>query len=204
MFGPGFAKKVLDEINKVRPDPESISKKLIDMQKYFKGKILNLPKEAGIETTEGKDGYQQAADFLAKAPKLPALTVSPLVLKIAEESIDEMKKCENEEAMDKIDRRAIIKKYGHYDGRLGDSTDFGSSSPEMVMINLVVDDGNAKRTNRELIFRDDFKEIGIATAYHEEIGPFTFIILATDFSEGPGKYDDVLLPYEEESEKAAA
>ena len=201
MFGAGFAKKVIDEINKLRENPEPLSKKITEYMSYFKGKILTLPKEAGIETTEGKDAYKEAADFLAKAPKLPALKVNPLLMKIAEEMVAAMKKCKDEEEMDKINRSEVIKKHGHYDGRLSDTTDYGSLTPQMVVINLVVDDGNKGRSNRKLLYREDFKEIGVANTVHDDLNTITHVVLATDFSEGPGKVDNVLLPYEEEQLK---
>ena len=201
MFGAGFAKKVIEEVNKLRADPAPLSKKITEYMSYFKGKILTLPKEAGIETAEGKDAYKEAADFLSKAPKLPELKVNPLLMKIAEEMVAEMKKCKDEAEMDKINRNAIIKKHGHYDGRLSDSTDYGSLTPQMVVINLIVDDGNKSRSNRKLLYRDDFKEIGVANTVHDDLNTITHLVFATDFSEGPGKMDDVLLPYEEEQLK---
>ena len=190
MFGPSFAKKVADEINKIRADPEAYSKKITDYIKYFDGKILRLPHESGIETQEGKKAYEEAAEFLSKAPKLPPLTVEPKLEAVAKDMAKEMSKFKEIDEMDQVDRTAIIKKHGHYDGKLGESSDFGSVTPLLTCINLIVDDGNESRSNRQLMFREDFKVYGCACVPHDELGCITLIMYATDFSEGEGKDSD--------------
>ena len=190
MFGPSFAKKVGDEINKIRADPEAYSKKITDYIKYFDGKILRLPHESGIETQEGADAYKEAAEFLSKAPKLPALTVEPKLTEFAKEMVKEMSKFKEIEEMDAVDRKSIIKKFGHTDGKMAESSDFGSVTPLLACINLLVDDGNESRSNRQLMFREDFKIMGVACVPHEELGCITLVSYATDFAEGEGKSDE--------------
>ena len=94
------------------------------------------------------------------------------------------------EEMDAVDRKSIIKKYGHYDGTLGESTDFGSVTPLLVCVNLLVDDGNESRSNRKLMFREDYKDLGVACVPHDDLGCITLIMYSTDFAEGAGKPDD--------------
>ena len=190
MYGPSFAKKVAEEINKIRADPEAYSQKINDYIKYFDGKILRLPHESGIETQEGSEAYKEAAEFLSKAPKLPPLTVDPKLTEVANEMVKEMSKFNEIEEMDAVDRKSIIKKYGHYDGSLGESTDFGSVTPVLACVNLIVDDGNESRSNRQLLFKDNFKVMGVACVPHDELGSITLIMYATDFSEGEGKDSD--------------
>ena len=190
MYGSSFAKKVAEEINKIRSDPETYSQKIIDYIKYFDGKVLRLPHESGIETQEGSEAYKEAAEFLSKAQKLPELTVDPKLTEVANEMVKEMSKFNEIEEMDAVDRKSIIKKYGHYDGSLGESTDFGSVTPVLTCINLIVDDGNESRSNRKLMFKENFKVMGVACVPHDELGCITLIMYATDFSEGEGKDSD--------------
>ena len=189
MFGPSFAKKVAEEINKIRADPESYSKKITDYLQYFHGKVLRLPHESGIETQEGPDAYKEAAEFLSKAPKLPPLTIEPKLTEAAKEMVKEMSKFKEIEEMDAVDRKSVIKKFGHYDGTLGESTDFGSVTPLLACINFIVDDGNESRSNRKLMFREDYKDMGVACVPHDEVGCITLVFYSTDFSEGEGKAD---------------
>ena len=190
MFGPSFAKKVGDEINKCRADPEAYAKKITDYMKYFDGKILRLPHESGIETQEGADAYKEAAEFLSKCPKLPELTVNPLLTEVAKDMTKEMSKFNSIEEMDGVDRNEIIKKHGHYDGHFGESSDFGSVTPLLCCINFLVDDGNESRSNRKLMFREDYKVMGVSCVPHDELGCITLVMYATDFSEGEGKKEE--------------
>ena len=190
MFGPSFAKKVADEINKIRADPQSYSEKINGYLKYFHGKVLRIPHESGIETTEGPDAYKEAAEFLTTAPKLPPLEVNPLLTDAAKEMVAEMAKFNEIEEMDAVDRAAVLKKFGHYDGTLGESTDFGSVTPLLACINFIVDDGNESRSNRKLLFREDYKVLGVACIPHDNLGCITLVMYATDFSEGEAKEDD--------------
>ena len=65
-----------------------------------------------------------------------------------------------------------------------ESTDFGSVNPQLVVMNLLVDDGNESRSNRDLIFREDFTVFGVACQPHDDLGAINLIIYATDFTEG--------------------
>ena len=190
MFGPSFAKKVGDEINKCRADPHPYAKKLTENMKYFDGKILRLPHESGIETQEGAAAYKEAIEFLEKCPKLPELTVNPLLTEVAKDMAKEMSKFNTIEEMDGVDRKTFIKKHGHYDGHLGESSDFGSVTPTLCCINFLVDDGNESRSNRKLMFREDYKVMGFSCIPHDELGCITLVMYATDFSEGEGKKEE--------------
>ena len=184
MFGPKFAQRVAEEINKARTDPESYAKKINDSIQYFYKNLLRLPHESGIETQEGPKGYKEAAEFLSKAQKLPALKIEPKLTEAAQEIAKEMGKFKEMDEMDGVDREAIIKKYGYYKGKMRESTDFGSVKPELVVCSLLVDDGNESRSNRELIFNPEFTVVGTACQPHDDLGAINLIIFASNFTEG--------------------
>ena len=71
----------------------------------------------------------------------------------------QLTRCNDFDQMDAIDRETIINKYGRYEGKFGESTDFGSQTPEMVVINLLVDDGNKSRNNRKMLFEEGYYKI---------------------------------------------
>ena len=56
--------------------------------------------------------------------------------------VKEMNKFKEIDEMDQIDRKIIVKKHGHYDGKLGESSDFGSVTPLLTCTNILVEDGN--------------------------------------------------------------
>ena len=45
---------------------------------------------------------------------------------------------------------------------------YGASTAEMVILKMLVDDGNAERTNRATLFGPDYQATGVATGKHCE------------------------------------
>ena len=104
--------------------------------------------------------------------------------------VKEMSKFKEIEEMEGVDRKSIIKKHGHYDGHLAESSDFGSVTPLLACVNLIVDDGNESRSNRKLMFREDYKVLGVACVPHDELGCITLVMYATDFAEREAKPEE--------------
>ena len=186
MLGPGFALKVIEEINKIRLNPKTYSNKIKGYLSCFEGNILKIPKQPKIMTKEGPAAYEEAINFLLSLPKLQPLIEDPGLTSAAKEMASELGHCKEFEQMDKIDRNGILCKYGGYEGQFGETTDFGSLSPEMVVVNLLVDDGNKNRKNREMLFKEVYQKIGCGCVPHEQYKSATVIMYATNFISGEG------------------
>ncbi len=184
MLGPGFAQKVIEEVNKIRLNPKTYSNKIRGYLSCFQGNILRIPKQPGLMTTEGPSAYKEAADFLLSLPKLQSLTADANLTSAAQEMAEELGQCQEFDQMDSIDRESIINKYGHYEGQFGESTDFGSLSPEMVVVNLLVDDGNQSRSNRRMLFKETYRKVGCGCVPHNKFKSVTVIMYASNFIGG--------------------
>ena len=103
---------------------------------------------------------------------------------MAKDMVKEMIKFKEIEEMGQIDRKVIIKKHGHYDGKLGESSDFGSVRPLLTCINLLVDDGNKSRSNRKMLFKETYRKIGCGCSPHNTFQSVTVIMYATNFIAG--------------------
>ena len=187
MLGPGFAQKVMEEINKIRLNPKTYSNKIRGYLSCFQGNVLRIPKQPGLMTQEGAAAYREAADFLLSLPKLQALTADPGLTGAAQEMASELGHYQEFEQMDNIDRSGILSKYGEYEGQFGESTDFGSLTPEMVVVNLLVDDGNKSRSNRKMLFKESYKKMGCGCVPHNHYKSVTVIMYATNFISGGGR-----------------
>ena len=181
MIGPGFAQKVIEEVNKIRLNPKTYSNKIRGYLSCFQGNVLRIPKQSGLMTTEGPTAYREAADFLLSLPKLQPLALDNSLNSAAQDMAEELSHYEEFEQMDEINRDSILEKYGHYEGQFGESTDFGSMSPEMVVVNLLVDDGNKSRGNRKMLFKETYRKIGCGSAPHSTYKSVTIIMYATNF-----------------------
>ena len=184
MIGPGFAQKVVEEVNKIRLNPKTYSNKIRGYLSCFQGNVLRIPKQPGLMTKEGPAAYREAADYLLSLPKLQPLTLDNALNSAAQDMATELSRYEEFEQMDAINRESILEKYGHYEGQFGESTDFGSMSPEMVIVNLLVDDGDKSRSNRKMLFKESYRKIGCGSAPHSTYNSVTVIMFATNFIAG--------------------
>ena len=180
--------ELIKEINNVRKDPSSFADKLLGCQQYFTGNILRMPGLSPVETQEGFAAFEEAAKFLKEKKPIPELAPSKGLGKIAADFSTEISHCDPEKIGD-IDLNSIIKKYGSYSGNFTSAIDFGSSTPESVVINLFVSDGDPSRGNREFLIEDNLLKIGIASGKHDTYGYLTIIVSCQEF-ENTDKSDD--------------
>jgi len=75
----------------------------------------------------------------------------------------------------------LINKYGTIKGSLSRLIDLGGETPELVVINLIVSDGDPSRGQRNSLLNAEVKKIGVANAKDENYGHCSVIIMLTDF-----------------------
>ena len=175
--------QIITEINNIRLNPKTYAKKLRTYTQYFEDKVLRIPTQKnGIMTTEGASAFQEAATYLETVPKLKSLISDDALTDAAQALSNEMTYHKDFISMDKIDRTKIISEYGQFEGSFGQSTDFGSNTPELVVMNLIVDDGDPQRRNRAMLFSDKFTKIGCGSNEHPTFRACTVVLLATKFN----------------------
>lgn len=178
-----FISQIITEINNIRLNPKTYAKKLRTYTQYFEDKILRIPTQKnGIITTEGASALQEAATYLDTVPKLKSLIPDDALTDAAQALSNEMTYHKDFISMDKIDRTKIISEYGQFEGSFGQSTDFGSNTPELVVMNLIVDDGDSQRRNRAMLLSEKFTKIGCGSNEHPTFRACTVVLLATKFN----------------------
>lgn len=181
---------LVDEINALRTNPRRYANKVTAYKKYFKDNVLRLPgTNAGIRTQEGPAAYTEAGEFLQKQSRIEALTASKGLCKIAQELLKEIQKCDDASCLNDIDMDAIKKKYGRTKGEFSTATDYGSETPEQVIVNLVVDDGDKTRAQRQFFFSTEIKRVGVANGSHPTYGRCTVIVSCNTFENSRDKDD---------------
>ena len=201
-FNEEFRSKVIEELNLCRRNPPQYADKIRSYIKYFKGKILQLPGQIGLMTNEGEDAFKEAADIIQKMSPVPSLKYSPGLNHVAHDYMKEIQKFEDLNDAKKINLKTIIDKYGKCLGDFKMSTDYGAAVPEMIAINLLVDDGDKEREMRNVVFNESFIDIGISTGAHSTYNRCTVIMLAKKFvskhDENYAKVKDEVVNEEEE------
>jgi uncharacterized protein YkwD len=196
-----FRLRVIDEINFVRRNPQSYAEKIRKFATYFKGKILKIPETTPIMTSEGAKAFEEAAFYLDNLDSLPNLKYCPGLAHSAHEALLDIQKYEDINELDILNIDAYLSKHGKVVGHFAQAVDFGSSSPELVVINLLVDDGDNSRGNRMNILDPKFKLIGVSTGNHLVYHNCTVLMYASHFfnnNESPGELSDENYESEEE------
>ena len=181
MSSRDFNEGLVNEINMLRTNPKRYANKVAKYCDYFKGKVLKLPgSNAGIKTEEGADAYKEAADFLSQQSRIEPFEPSKGLCKIAEEFLNEVQKCDPED-LGNIDMEEIIAKHGSFSGNFSRAMDFGGETPEQVLTNLIVSDGDPSRGQRESLLSTDIKKVGVANGKHNTYRHCTVIVSCTKF-----------------------
>lgn len=182
-----FSKEVIEYLNQARVTPKKFADKIAERMKYFKGKVLFFPdSHIGIMTQEGAEAYQEAIDFLNTVAPLPEMKYSVGLTHIAKDIVEAAQQVEDLNLLDELDMNSIFDKYGHFTGSFSRGMDFGSRDPIMVVVNLIVSDGDKTRNQREGIFNSALKEVGVWTGSEKRYGQCTIITSATMFIDKPG------------------
>ena len=147
------------------------------MEKNF----LKRPDGKKIETLEGKAAYEEAENFLKNSKPACPLIASKGLTKICEDILAVAQKCDAGAIDSNIDLQKTIKKYGSFEGSFGRLMEFGGEAPEHVVIDLIVSDGDKSRSQRNQLFDNKFKVVGLVAGDHHDFKKCTIIALATKF-----------------------
>ena len=194
-----FSKEVIEYFNMVRSNPKKFASIIREYKQYFKGKVLRVPNsKVGIMTKEGADAFEEAAKYLDSVKAINTVKYNVGLTHVAKEVVDAAAKTDDINSLDELDMDAIFDKYGRFTGAFSRAMDFGSKDSKMVIINLIVCDGDSSRGQREGIFNSELKEIGVWTGKEKTYGQCTSIATATKFTTN-SNVDDI---YAGESEEA--
>ena len=198
-----FYYELFKEMNLVRKDPSGYADKLLGYKSFFKGNVMYVPGgKTGISTEEGFKAFEDAAAFLKTLKPVGELLPSKALGRVANDYLEIIGHCDPEK-INEIDLDAIINKYGSYSGTFNNAMDFGSSTPELVVISLLVSDGDESRANREFLTNPELKKVGTATGKHDTYGTLTIVVSCTDFKNTYDKDDNELYSGSEVSPNAA-
>ena len=175
-----FLKELVEEINKVRENPSGYADKIEKMKAYFEGKILRLPgSNVGYKTQEGAEAYEECAKFLKTAQPSGPLTGSKGLTKIANELLEVVQKDPSQ--IGGVDMNALIEKNGSFVGSFNRVMECGGATPEQIVTNLLVSDGDKNRGQRDALLSSSLKRVGVASGKHDIYRTATMIIMCTKF-----------------------
>ena len=142
--------EILAEINRVRTNPQAYANWLEDKKQYFQGTVLQLPGEKPIRTNKGKQALEEAIAWLNNLEPIPELSSSTELVEIAQEQIKNIT----------VDRNST--------NLQAKTISYGKYTAEGIVMQLIVDDGNPHRFNRQKILNNNIQLTGIACEAHEQ------------------------------------
>lgn len=176
-----FLQDLVREINRARANPSAYADKIEDMKKNFQGNILRLPdSNIGIKTKEGPAAYDECVRFLRSAESAQETTPSKGLTKIANELLTVVQK--DPAQLSGVDMSAIIDKYGSFTGAFNRVMECGGSTPEQIVMNLLVSDGETTRSQRNALLNKSLKRVGVASGKHDVYRNATIMCFCTNFT----------------------
>jgi hypothetical protein len=194
-----FLRQLVDEINAVRTNPAAYASKVEGYIPYFQDKILKLPDQrVAIKTQEGAAAYEECVNFLKSAEPTAAHVPSRGLTRIANDFLSGVQSVDPSQ-IGTIDMNSIIDKYGAFQGNFSRAMEFGGNTPEQVVINLLVSDGDKTRSQRDALLNPILKRIGVSQGKHDIYRIVTIIVSCTVFqnnvdSDDTENYDGTELP----------
>ena len=189
-----ITEKVFAELNECRTNPSAYSQNLSKTLRFYKGKLLERPGLVSVETSEGAANVQACINYLkAIAPVAPMDHSAGLTMaaQLHADDIGPSGRISHigEDGSEPSDR---IEKYCRWSGHLGENIDYGNSSPEGIVVSLLVDDGVIARGQRLNIMKKEYKYVGIGFSYHSEqeyvcVIVFSEVVIEYNLSRAPLK-----------------
>jgi len=136
---------VLIEINRVRSNPIAYSDWLASLRQYYQGNVLQLPSGETINTQEGLTALEEAIAFLRTQTPLTPITSTEQLNIVAQR---------------------ILKNPERVTTYPSSSTN--GSSAELIVMQLIIDDGIPDRPNRSRILQPELVNNGIACQSTED------------------------------------
>ncbi|WP_044330985.1 CAP domain-containing protein [Sphingomonas hengshuiensis] len=159
---------VLDRINFARTQPRAYAEQLRDYARWFDGRIVRLPgEEHDVATIEGRSAVDEAIAFLERQPPLPPLTRADLLTLAARDHADaqgETGAVGHASAAGSTPGERMRRRGGGI--YVGEGIAYGFADPDMVVRQLIIDDGVRGRGHRALVFQPGYRFAGVGCGPH--------------------------------------
>lgn len=177
-----LAKKVGEEINKVRKNPRYLSKQLERSLERFQGfKTLKVKGREVREMQEGAPAYIEAIEWCETTKPVKPLKNSLNLKKSAQDHVNDIGQngITTQKGSDGCTPKDRIEKYTSIDDVWSESICFGGYKPKEIVEYMLVSDGMRTRGLRKNIFNSNLKIMGVAVGPHSKEGSVTVIDFAS-------------------------
>eukprot|EP01068_Selenidium_serpulae_P016456 Selendium_serpulae@DN6299_c0_g2_i6.p1 len=179
--------KLVPMLNRAREKPQEIVAELEELLKQIDDKHVYRPpnREFAIQLTEGKPAVEEAIKVLKDAKPIAPLSLESGcgLTRAAQDCVEDL--CATGATSGGRDFTERATNYGNYKGVAREVKMFGEEDMTVadVFYRLLVDDGNPKRSKRDLLLNPKLKIMGAKSAKHGPDGAIIVMIFAEEYTD---------------------
>jgi len=192
-----FKREIIKEINRARSDPHFYQLKLeeiLSSQDPKETKAIITINGIQIRLIEGKSALHSAIEFLKKqkcVKKIKILTsMDSAANELLQHLIEKEGLIDSEQILykDIYDPETRLNKHGKCFGAVDEIIDCGCFDAEVLVISLILGDGDENRLERNTLFLEEFKFAGIATSILPKSQRICSVVNICEEYFSPGEY----------------
>ena len=178
-----LARAVIQEMNRVRTDPQGYAAFLETCRAYYNGRIVRFPGQIAIRTEEGVGALDEAIRVLRRTSPVAPLDESASLRSAAGLLAGEQAQTGGvgHFGRDGSTPFSRMARYGTWLDQAAENVAYGPGSAERIVVDLVVDDGEFGRGHRRNILNQEFHVAGAGFGQHPRFGTVCVIDFAAEF-----------------------
>ena len=177
---------VLDELNRVRSNPQDYAAGLDREMQYYQGNLFRRPgDESALQTREGAAAMREAIRVLRQTKPMATLRPSPGMTLGARDHVKDQapRGLMNHTGTDGSTAWDRVSRYGDWKSKISENMTFGPATPHDIVAALLIDDGIYDRGHRKNVLDPDVKTVGIACGPHKALRVMCDMVQAGGFVE---------------------